>query len=74
VADPDFASWHFRGVLERLHRTYQAALLLDVAADEPRLAEELEAAAALLAGRHLEAEYRPEDDTEYPKQVAALLG
>ncbi len=74
VADPDFAAWHFRGVLERLHRTFQAALLLDVAADEPELADELEAAAALLTGRHLEPGYRPEDDPEYPKRVAALLG
>jgi alkylation response protein AidB-like acyl-CoA dehydrogenase len=74
VADPGFAAWHFRGVLERLHRSYQAALLLDVAVDEPQLADELEAAAAVLAGRHLEPGYRPEDDPEYPKRIAALLG
>jgi len=74
VADPDFAAWHSRAILERLHRAFQAALLIDAAADEPALGDELGAAAALLVGRYLEPGYRPEDDPGFSKLVAAVLG
>ena len=74
LADPGFAAWHFHAVLERLQRTFQAALLMDVAADEPSLADELEASATLLVGRYLEPGYRPEDDADFAKRVSTVVG
>ncbi len=74
LGDGDYAAWHFRDILVRLHRTYQAAMFLDVAVDEPEHASELIAASHLLAGTHLEAGYRPEDDAGYPDLIRDVLG
>lgn len=73
MRDPEFAAWHFRSILARLLRAHQAALLLDVAEDEPDLAGQLRAAAELLVGRHLDLGYRREDDPTHPGRVGALL-
>ncbi len=74
LQDASYGEWHFRRVLTRLLRTYQAALLVDVAEDEPALAAELQAAARLLVARTLQPGLRLEDDSQYPATVAAMLG
>ncbi len=74
VADPQFAAWHFRGIVVRMLRTFQAALMAVAAADEPELGEELRAAAELLATGFLDPGYRPEDDPGYPRRINTVTG
>jgi alkylation response protein AidB-like acyl-CoA dehydrogenase len=75
IRDTSFAAWHFRGVLTRLVRTYQAALLTAAAAAAgPELGDELRAAAEVLIAAHADPGYRPEDDPAFAGRIGAVLG
>lgn len=75
MGDPEFAAWHFRSIVTRLHRIYQAGLLFDTAVDEgDELGGELDGAARWILARYLEPGYRPEDDPGHPEVVADVLG
>jgi hypothetical protein len=74
LRDHHFAAWHFRSIVTRLLRIFQAALLVDVAIDEPELGGELRAAADLVVAIYLDPGYRMEDDPTYPGRIAEFLG
>jgi hypothetical protein len=76
VAEPDYGALHFRGLLERMVRAHQIALMLRAAEDAApsSLAGELSAAAEILLGRHLQAGYRAEEDPRFGELVDQLVG
>ncbi len=82
VHEPEYGALHFRGLLERLVRAHQVALLLQgaeaaAAAGDDRSGElgvELSAAAEIILGRYVERDYRSEEDPRFESLVARLLG
>jgi alkylation response protein AidB-like acyl-CoA dehydrogenase len=75
LEDIEYGALHFRSLLERMLRVHQVALLLRAAEESAGgVGEELAAAAELLIGRYLEADYRPETDLRFAALIESVLG
>lgn len=76
IEEPGYGALHFRGLLERLVRAHQVALLL-LAAEDVRsgvLSAELAAAAEIILGRYVERDYRAEENPRFEGLVTHLVG
>jgi hypothetical protein len=76
VDDPGYGALHFRDHLIALVRTFQVAHMLEVAEDlgSGAVADELTAAAGLLASATLDPEYVSGDDPRLLARIDACLG
>jgi alkylation response protein AidB-like acyl-CoA dehydrogenase len=76
IEEVGYGAIHFRALLERLVRVHQVALLLHAAEGERsgELSLELAAAAEIILGRHVERDYRPEEDSRFESLVSRLVG
>jgi alkylation response protein AidB-like acyl-CoA dehydrogenase len=76
VDDPEYGALHFRRYLGDLVRAFQVAHLLEIAEDigSGTIADELTAAASLLADAALNPEYVPGDDPLLLPRIDACLG